>query len=75
MGWHDPGYSTKIPPELVRLTDVEYPISKKNVPAILAIRDIVWEDRHGKPCRMRLSLEKAGYLVEPPFEGRDTTVL
>ena len=66
MGWFEPGYSTKIPPKFVRLTDVTYPIGR-DVPAVLSIRDLEWEKRHGRPCRVRLNLVKAGYVVEPPF--------
>jgi len=68
MGWLDPSDSTKIPPKSVRLTNITYPIDKNLVPAVLSIRDILWEKKHDLPCNMRRKLEKEGYMVEPSFE-------
>jgi len=74
MSWFEPSLSTKIPPKSVKLTDTTYLIDKNVVPAILSIRDILEEGKSCIPCHMRLSLEKAGYMVEPPFPGREKVI-
>jgi len=74
-GKRDPGECTFIPAKSVRLTDTTFPIDKRNVSAVLSIRDVRWEDQYGRPCPMRLSLEKAGYIVDPPFGGQDDVVV
>lgn len=74
MSWLEPGPSTKIPPKLVKLTDTIYPISKSLVPAVLSVGDIRREAYSGSPCSMRVSLERSGHMVEPPFPGRGKVV-
>lgn len=60
-----PSRRTFIPSRSVRLTDRTYDLDWKSIPAVLSVSDVRWEREYGESCRMRLSLEKAGYLVDP----------